>query len=193
MGIYIDIHTHRSTTSHPAPQGVGVHPWRADKEPINEDALATATLIGEIGLDYACDVSREVQERVLCHQLSLAERYDKVVVLHCVRAFEPMMKILERYHLRAVIFHGFIGSAEQAKRATKRGYFLSFGEGAFRSPKTLAAMRSIPLSHLFAETDEADVTIENIYARIALERGIELEELQTEIENNYNKIFRIKQ
>ena len=192
MGIYIDIHTHHSTTSHPAPQGVGVHPWRADVEPIDDDAIRTAELVGEIGLDYACNVDRQLQEEVFCRQLSLAERYDKVVVLHCVRAFEPMMKILERYHLRAVIFHGFIGSTEQAKRAIERGYFLSFGEGAFRSPKTLKVMRTMPLSHLFAETDEAEVSIEEIYARIALERVIEVEELQNEIENNYNKIFRLK-
>ena len=192
MGIYIDIHTHHSTTSHPSPQGVGVHPWCAEEKVVDEAAICAATLVGEIGLDYACDVDRQVQEEVFCHQLSLAERYDKVVVLHCVRAFEPMMKILEHYHLRAVIFHGFIGSPEQAKRAIERGYFLSFGEGAFRSPKTLKAMRLVPLSRLFAETDEADISIEEIYARIAAEREIEVEELQTEIENNYNKIFGIK-
>lgn len=192
MGIYIDIHTHHSTTSHFAPQGVGVHPWRAEKESVDDDALASATLIGEIGLDYARDVNCEVQEEVLCHQLSIAEQHNKVVVLHCVRAFEPMMKILERYHLRAVIFHGFIGSPEQAKRAIERGYFLSFGEGTFRSPKTLKAMRSVPLSHIFAETDEADISIEEIYTRIAAERGIEVEELQNAIENNYNNIFEIK-
>ena len=192
MGIYIDIHTHQSTTSHFAPQGVGVHPWRAEKESVDDDALASATLIGEIGLDYACDVNCEVQEEVLCHQLSIAEQHNKVVVLHCVRAFEPMMKILERYHLRAVIFHGFIGSAEQSKRAVERGYYISFGEGAFRSPKTLKAMRSVPLSHIFAETDEADISIEEIYTRIAAERGIEVEELQNAIENNYNNIFGIK-
>ena len=192
MGIYIDIHTHRTTTSHLAPQGVGVHPWRAEKEYVDDNALASATLIGEIGLDYACDVNCEVQEEVLCHQLSIAEQHNKVVVLHCVRAFEPMMKILERYHLRAVIFHGFIGSAEQSKRAVERGYYISFGEGAFRSPKTLKAMRSVPLSHIFAETDEADISIEEIYTRIAAERGIEVEELQNAIENNYNNIFGIK-
>ena len=192
MGIYIDIHTHHSTTSHFAPQGVGVHPWRAEKESVDDDALASATLIGEIGLDYARDVNCEVQEEVLCHQLSIAEQHNKVVVLHCVRAFEPMMKILERYHLRAVIFHGFIGSPEQAKRAVERGYYISFGEGAFRSPKTLKAMRSVPLSHIFAETDEADISIEEIYTRIAAERGIEVEELQNAIENNYNNIFGIK-
>ncbi len=192
MGIYIDIHTHHDVTSHPAPQGVGVHPWYADVKYVDEAALRAATIIGEIGLDYACNVDRKIQEELFCHQLSLAEQHDKIVLLHCVRAFEPMMKILQHYNLRAVIFHGFIGSPEQAKRAIEQGYFLSFGEGAFRSPKTLKAMHSTPLSQLFAETDEADISIEEVYARISAELGIEIEELQTEIENNYNNIFRIK-
>lgn len=193
MGIYIDIHTHHPTSAHPSPQGVGIHPWHAASEPFDEKAAEAAsdeaTLIGEIGLDFACDVDRSRQEQVFRQQLRLAERLGKAVVLHCVRAFEPMMKILGEHNLPAVIFHGFIGSVQQAERAIGRGYYLSFGEGAFRSPKTLQALRHCPLEKLFAETDQSDVTIETIYERIARERGISVGELQERIEENYNKIF----
>ena len=151
--------------------------------------MRSADLIGEIGLDYACNVDRALQEQIFRQQLSLAERLHKPVVVHCVRAFEPTMKILSKYQLRAVIFHGFIGSVQQAEQAIKRGYYLSFGEGAFRSPRTLEAMRTIPLSRLFAETDESALCIEKIYEMIAAERKIEVMELQTQIENNYNEIF----
>ena len=151
--------------------------------------MRSATLIGEIGLDFACDVDHKVQERVFREQLSIAQRWQKPVVLHCVRAFEPMMKILGEYRLAAVIFHGFIGSRQQAERAVARGYYLSFGEVSFHSPRTVEAMKSMPIDHLFAETDESDVAIESIYQRIAHERGISMEELQEKIEANYNKIF----
>ena len=100
-----------------------------------------------------------------------------------------MMKILGEYSLAAVIFHGFIGSRQQAERAVARGYYLSFGEVSFRSPRTVEAMKSVPLDHLFAETDESTATIESIYQRIARERGISTEELQEKIAVNYNKIF----
>lgn len=189
MAVYIDIHTHNPSPAHPSPEGVGVHPWRAEVEPIDEEAMRSATLIGEIGLDYACEVSRDIQQDIFCRQLNLAEQLSKPVVLHCVRAFEDVMRCLARYRLRAVIFHGFIGSRQQAEQAIKRGYFLSFGEGAFRSPRTLEALRAIPLTHLFAETDEAATPIEKIYEWIARERGISVEELQQQIEENYNKIF----
>ena len=189
MDLYIDIHTHHPTSQHPSPQGVGIHPWHASAASIDEEAMRSATLIGEIGLDFACDVDHKVQERVFREQLSIAQRWQKPVVLHCVRAFEPMMKILGEYRLEAVIFHGFIGSRQQAERAVARGYYLSFGEAAFRSPRTVEAMKSVPLDHLFAETDESTATIESIYQRIAHERGISTEELQEKIEVNYNKIF----
>ena len=103
-----------------------------------------------------------------------------------------MMKILSEYDLRAVIFHGFIGSVQQAERAVSRGYYLSFGVGAFRSPKTLEALRLMPLDRLFVETDESEVGIENVYERVAQARGVELEELKYKLEENYKKIFDIK-
>ena len=189
MGLYIDIHTHHPTSRHPSPQGVGIHPWHAAAASIDVEAMRSATLIGEIGLDFACDVDHKVEERVFREQLSIAQRWHYAVVLLCVRAFEPMLKIVGEYRLEAVIFHGFIGSRQQAERAVARGYYLSFGEVSFRSPRTVEAMKSVPLDHLFAETDESTATIESIYDRIAHERGISIEELQEKIEVNYNKIF----
>lgn len=43
------------------------------------------------------------------------------VVLHCVKAFEPLMRELAECEPRAVIFHGFIGSPEQARRGAGQG------------------------------------------------------------------------
>ena len=192
MSRYVDIHTHHPTLRHIEPQAVGVHPWQAAEQRFDYLSLERAVAIGEIGLDYACGVERDVQERVLREQLAVAEQRQLPVVLHCVRAFEPMMKILSEYELRAVIFHGFIGSVQQAERAVARGYYLSFGVGAFRSPKTIEALRSMPLDRLFAETDESDVSIEEVYERVAQMRGVGLAELKEKLEENYKKIFEIK-
>ena len=138
MSRYIDIHTHFPTGLHIEPQGVGIHPWHsAVKQMPSEDEFTQADLIGEIGLDYVCDVERGQQERVFRAQLAIAERLKKVVVLHCVKAFEPTMKILEEYDLRTVIFHGFIGSAQQAERATQKGYFYRSEQVPLVHPKPL--------------------------------------------------------
>ena len=187
----LDIHTHNAQTHAQTIETVGIHPWHAANCDLGEveKHAPSADAIGEIGLDYACDVPREVQTAVLRAQLTLAEQLEKPVVLHCVRAFEEVMKIVADYRLKAVIFHGFIGSKEQAQRALEQGYFLSFGERTFHSPKTIEALRITPLSQLFAESDESPTPIEEIYSKIADLRGVSIEDLDAAAKSNFAKIF----
>lgn len=187
----VDIHTHNALTHAQTIDTVGIHPWNALVGEISAiaECVASADAVGEIGLDFACDVPREAQITVFRAQLTIAERLKKPVILHCVHAFEEVMKILSDYRLPVVIFHGFIGSKEQAQRAVAEGYYLSFGERTFRSPKTVEAMRSTPLSHLFVESDESTTPIEDIYAQIAKLRGISIAELSTATEHNFRLIF----
>ena len=186
-----DIHTHNAHTQAQTIDTVGIHPWHALEADISvvEAAVAEADAVGEIGMDFACDVPKEVQMAIFRAQLALAERHKKAVVLHCVRAFEEVVKVLSEYRLRAVIFHGFVGSVEQAQRAVAQGFYLSFGERTFRSPKTIEALRSTPLSRIFVETDESTTPIEEIYARIAELRGISTAELIAATEENFRRIF----
>lgn len=188
---YVNIHTHRPTGRGVELRTAGVHPWRAGAEdplalwPFDESVQA----VGEIGLDFACDVPREQQERVFRTQLQLAQRSGLPVVLHCVRAFGEVMRALAQTPPRAVVFHGFIGSPEQAQQACAAGYHLSFGEGAFRSPKTLRALGSVPLDRLFLETDESPEPIEAIYARTAEALHLPVGELREILYTNYQKLF----
>ena len=186
----VDIHTHNAHTQAQTIETVGIHPWHSHDADISEveAKIADADAVGEIGLDFACDVERKVQIAVFRAQLAIAERHEKAVVLHSVRAFEEVMKILSEYHLKTVIFHGFIGSKEQAQRAVAQGFYLSFGERTFSSPKSIEALRSTPLSHLFVETDESPTPIEDIYARIAELRGIPTTELIAATTANFQRI-----
>ena len=166
----VNIHTHSPKEDELTLSTIGIHPY--DAEIATTDAVLSiersalgVDAIGEIGLDYSCKVNRESQELIFKAQLEVAQQYSKGVVLHCVRAFEPTMKILEKYRLKFVIFHGFIGSPEQALSATSRGYYLSFGERTFRSPKSIEAMKATPIDRLFLETDESHLSIDDIYRK----------------------------
>lgn len=200
---YVNIHTHRPTGHGIELRAAGVHPWQADLREVEAlaDRLARTEAIapserpqaiGEIGLDYACAVDRQLQLDVLRMQLALARRRGLPVVLHCVRAFEPLMLELAACPPRAAVFHGFIGSPEQARQALRRGYCLSFGQRTFASPKSLRALREVPLGQLFLETDDDPVTIESIYERVAAQRGIGLEELKRATLQNYERLFGIQ-
>ncbi len=199
---FVNIHTH-----HPIEEGeltistVGIHPWSAAKCSIDRDediatkkeleaAIEQVDAVGEIGLDFAADVDREAQKRLFVAQLKLAKKHKKPVVLHCVKAFEPTMEILAKFPLVAVIFHGFIGSVQQMNQAVERGYYISFGERTFDSPKTLKALREAPLEQTFFETDMSEEdSIDEIYERATKQRMESVEELQRATFESYKKIF----
>lgn len=190
MAKYIDIHTHNPREDVLSPTMAGVHPWDAERGVISPDFEA-CDIIGECGLDYACKVDREQQKELFRWHLDAADRLHKPVVLHVVRAMDDALRILDSYKtIKGIVFHGLIGSKEQASECLKRGYYLSFGERSLRSPKSVEALRITPLSQLFCETDDnTTVAIEEIYNRVAQIKQIGVEELKKEIEKNYKKLF----
>jgi TatD DNase family protein len=100
------------------------------------------------------------------------------------------MEILSGFHLAGVVFHGFIGSREQAAKAVRSGYYLSFGERSLQSPKTVEAMQATPLDKLFLETDDAHVSIADIYIRAARILDRPVAELETQLLENYARLAR---
>ncbi len=195
---YVNIHTHHPKEGEVTISTLGIHPWDAEQHDLGnaeqkrafESAIAEVNAVGEIGLDFSCDVDREAQRRVFVEQMKVAKKHRKAVVLHCVKAFEPTMELLSTFPLRVVIFHGFIGSAQQMNQAIERGYYISYGERTFSSPKTLKALRETPLDRLLLETDTAPIYIEEIYRKISALRMESVEELREAIYNNYQKIVK---
>ena len=188
---YVNIHTHRPTGHGVELRTAGIHPWEADRMPTTSllPLDETVQAIGETGLDFAKGAPREAQYAAFRAQLQLARQHGLPVVIHCVRAFNEVMHELAACPPRTAIFHGFIGSPEQARQATAAGYYLSFGERTFRSPKTVEAMRATPLAQLFLETDDSPTPIEDIYRRAAEQLGIPETRLQETISANYKTIF----
>ncbi len=191
---YVNIHTHKKGENELTIKCVGIHPYDAEKglQLRMEEVDPSIEAIGEIGLDYSRDIDRTAQQKLFEQQLLIAEQLALPVVIHSVRAFEDVMKSLNGRELKAVIFHGFIGSKEQASAALKRGYYLSFGHRCFNSPKSLDALRNTPISNIFLETDESDIPIEGIYKRASEIRKENLEELKIELYKNYIDIFNKK-
>lgn len=188
--IFIDIHTHHPTSGVFSPRMAGIHPWDATEEYELPD-FASCDIIGETGLDYVCQVDKGVQEQLFRAHLEAAEKLQKPVVLHVVKAFEPTINILAGYNIKGVVFHGFIGSEQQANMAIRRGYYLSFGERSLRSHRTLSAIASTPLNKLFVETDDnAELCIATIYEAIAKIKGLSIEELAHEINENYKRLIK---
>ena len=188
---FVDIHTHHPKPGVLSPKMAGIHPWDAGKDfPLPD--FSTGDIIGETGLDYAADVNREAQEQLFRAHLAAAESMQKPVVLHVVRSFEPVMKILAEYRLSGVVFHGFVGSVQQAERCFAAGYFLSFGERSLRSAKTREVIAEAPADRIFCETDDnPELDIEEIYREVSALRGESLAALQEQTASNYQKLMRL--
>lgn len=188
---FVNIHTHRPTGRGIELRTAGIHPWDADKE----DIAALGTLpadvqaIGETGLDYARGAGRQRQLAAFRAQLALAARTAAARSAALRQGLRAVMLELAAREPRAVIFHGFIGSPEQARRALEKGYYLSFGVRTFSSPKTMEALRETPPGQLFLETDDSDTGIEEVYAHAAAVRGTTVEALKRATTENYERIF----
>ena len=144
---------------------IGIHPHDAKtvtaetieglkKLAENERVVA----IGETGLDYHYDFSkRRDQVRVFAEHLEVAAELGLPVIIHCRKAFEETLDILERYGggVEKVVFHCFSGSAEQAKILLDRGFYISFtGVVTFKNARIKQqAADVVPLDRLMLETD----------------------------------------
>ena len=186
---YVDIHTHNPIPEVVSPRMVGIHPWEAERGIALPDFMA-CDIIGETGLDYSCSVDRGLQMELFREHLAAAERMQKPILLHVVKAFEDVVRTLRDYKIQGVLFHGFIGSREQARRCFEQGYFLSFGARSLRSPRTREVIATAPASHLFVETDDSpEPTIEELYREVAAIRNESIETLGRQIEENYEKLI----
>ena len=192
MAKYIDIHTHNTREDVLSPTMAGIHPWQAEIGYELPD-LTGCDIIGETGLDYACEVDRDRQKELFHKHLERARELGKPVVLHTVRALSDTLAVLNEFEtVEGVVFHGFTGSGQQAKEALRRGYYLSFGERSLRSSRTGQAIAATPLNRLFCETDDnPSLDIVNIYAEVAAIKGITPTELERKIYENYKLLFRI--
>ena len=170
---------------------VGIHPWYLDDAENQLDLLRKAienkqvVAIGESGLDKLKGPSMDLQTTVFKKQIALSEKYHLPMIIHCVKAYNELIQIKKSTHPHQPwIIHGFRGKEALAKECILHGFHLSFG--AYYQED---ALRVVPIEKLFVETDESDMTIEEIYLRIAHTRGIELEELTESIKKNVERVF----
>lgn len=142
--------------------GCGVHPEHASAKSMDDvSALGRFAkehrpdFIGETGLDARLEAEfpSDAQEELFMAHVALAEALELPLVVHSVRRHARALELLGGHDVRGMI-HGFIGSPETAARFFARGWMLSLGKGAMRSPKTQRALMSAPLHQVLVESDE---------------------------------------
>lgn len=146
----------------------GLHPWfvrgEAGADVVALDALAAllatdpSAAVGEIGLDFARrdGASPARQQALLAAQLRLAQRFGRVAIIHCVRAWGALVDTLAAVGPlpRGLVLHAYGGSAEMVGPLARLGAFFSFKAGGETpGPSTAARMQAVPPDRLLLESD----------------------------------------
>lgn len=147
---------------------LGIHPESIDDsyqelekivfDNLNNDKFVA---IGEIGLDYHYEgYNKEKQIELFEKQLVLAEKINKLVVIHCRDAYKDMIEILKKHNNKGVI-HCFDGTIEQYKEYEKLGYYIGVdGNVTFKNSTTRNVIKEIPMEKILLETDSPYLTPE---------------------------------
>lgn len=148
----VGIHPHNAGDSL---AGVG-RAWDAIESLLGEGSPEIAA-VGEIGLDYARDLSpRDIQARCFEMGLSLAGRRRLPVVIHQRDAAEDVLAMVRAARPAApVVFHCFAGDADYAAKCLELGGYLGLG-GILTYPRNeylRQAVRGVPLDRILLETD----------------------------------------
>ena len=214
--LYYDIHTHHhskdaeSTVSIRSLYGdfmqassgmectLGLHPWYLEdceqllKELEQFAGLPNVLAIGECGLDKLCHSDWDLQTTVFAKQITLANKLNKPLIIHCVRAFDELLGAFDEHEPAVpVIVHGFNKKSSIADKLIAHRMYLSFGNAITKSESPAAqALKHIPADRFFLETDNADVGIEDIYRAAAAIREITIEAVILQVQQNFTTVFK---
>lgn len=156
-------------------------------------ASKSCLAVGECGLDKRISADMQTQIDFFSKWVDLAIAYKKPLILHCVKAFNEVLNVLEDKQCNVpVVFHGFNNALHTAELLIQKGYFLSFGKAllAFDSNAS-KCIRNIPKSQLLLETDDSELSIKFIYNKAARLLGIDELALSTQIQKNTTGIFKV--
>lgn len=212
---YINIHTHRifgkdelfilSLSPERYVNGgycsVGLHPWYINFKTLDSDidklrvlALKENVLaIGECGLDRLIDTPLDKQEAVFKEQLYIAEQVRKPVIIHCVKAFDDLIRIKKESKTSVpLIVHGYNNNQQIMLELLKNGFYISFGKALLiDGSNAVKLMPALSIEKLFLETDDADISIKTIFERAAELKNMNVNRLREKVFLNFKQLFKV--
>lgn len=151
-------------------RAVGLHPMHINPKRVEEqlqavnDAVVGAIAVGEIGLDRRDEAPPiQLQEHVFARQIEWARQHERPVIIHCVRAWDRLLKLIGGKPLPGIV-HGFGGPVELLERLDRVELLPSFG-GAVSYPGRHRAREAASAATRFClESDTPDHPPMNAHA-----------------------------
>jgi TatD DNase family protein len=110
--------------------------------------------IGEIGLDYACNIDKALQINIFSSIIRESNRVGgKIVSIHSRKAEKDIIDIVGSGFNGDIILHWYSGNITQLKRAVDYGYYFSINYPMTQSKNGRSIIRNIPINRLLIESD----------------------------------------
>lgn len=177
---------------------IGIHPWYSNEARLTSDLksieeklhLKECLALGECGLDKRIEIPWETQIKVFKQQLTLVQKTNKPIILHCVAAYQEVIEIKKELTIQnPMVIHGFSKNEQVAKSLLDNGFYLSFGKYLLRNPELEAVFKAVPNDKFFLETDTIDETIQQVYEKASTIKNIPINELKQMMKNNFDFVF----
>ncbi|MCP1660355.1 TatD DNase family protein [Neisseria perflava] len=191
---------------------IGIHPWYA-QEAAEQDFAELETLLhrypqiwlGETGLDFynknQTQAQREWQIAVFARQLAIAQKLQRRVIVHNLRATQQIVAAVKQQKFTGGgIAHAFSGSIEEAESLIRCGFYIGIGSLLLNptAKKVRLAAAALPLDKIVLETDSpfmlgntvnTPANVRKIAGIVADLRGITVAEVARQMEDNVNRLL----
>jgi TatD DNase family protein len=162
-------------------------------------ALASADVLGEVGLDYkdaADERQRQRQREALDVQLEWASAFGKPVTVHCRRAERDIVETCAAFAARTglgVELHWFTHSQKLARRCAEAGLYISPGPSILHDAAQAEVAGAIAADWLLVETDSPvefggvparPAWAARVAAQLAIVRSVPLTDLASTLQAN---------
>ena len=169
-------------------------------EQIIKNNISSIIAIGEIGLDKTEKLDFEIQKEFFIKQLNLAKKYKIPAIIHTRKAEKEVLEILKDYKDLKIILHCFSGKIKLVKEAEKIGCYFSIPTNIVRSEQFQRMVEDLPRDKILTETDAPylspfkDTQNEPAFITESIKKISEIwkireEEVEKQIETNFNNIF----
>ena len=183
-----------------------------------EDLLKSSdkiVAVGEIGLDYwrlpedekELEFYKERQIDTLNSQLDLALDYEKPAIVHCRKAHDDLLSIVESHGITNAIrppgvVHCYTGNKNQLNAFLALGWYIGYNGIIFKLNLD-SVIKETPLDRILLETDSPYLTppnagternepifVKHVAEKIAEIKQVSFEEVSRQTTDNTKRVFR---
>jgi len=166
------------------------------------DLLDLTSFVGEIGLDFTTrdETHQKAQKMIFEKILSLcSNKENKILSVHSRKADKDAIEIIGKNYPNKIIMHWYSGSISNLEKAIDNGFYFTVNSIMIMSKNGQEIIRQIPKEKLLLETDgpftRKNCThftieiLEFVIDKIALIKGICVEDIKLQIQKNQQQIF----